>query len=115
MREPGVFTYIGVPAGVDFPYLPYADQMGKRRSSVPGRRLAWAGCERLRDFPTVASDLWDGELSLSSYWSSLRNTRAESVFCVRDPLPSAAEVFMLPYLVTKKYFVKSGVKPGNQR
>jgi hypothetical protein len=60
--------------------------------------------------PTAASDLWDGELDLRSYWNTLRRTRSESVFCLQDPLPSVAEVVMLPYLMTKKYFVKSGKK-----
>jgi len=107
------FHSIGVPAGVDFPYLLYADQVGKPIE----RSRARAGVGWLRavtDFPTAASDLWARELTLRSYWSSLRNTRAESVFCLRDPLPSAAEVLMLPYLVTKKYFVTSEGKPENQ-
>ena len=107
------FHSIGVPAGVDFPYLLYADQVGK---SV-NRSRARAGVGWLRavtDFPTVASDLWAGELSWGAYWNSLKNTRAESVFCLQDPLPSFAEVLMLPYLVTKKYFVKSEAKPETQ-
>jgi D-aspartate ligase len=107
------FHSIGGPAGVDFPYLQFADQVGKpieRCRAKPG--VGWL--RAVTDFPTAASDLWAGELSLRSYWSSLRNTRAESVFCLRDPLPSAAEVLMLPYLVTKKYFVKSEAKPENQ-
>ena len=107
------FHSIGVPAGVDFPYLQFADQVGKPIE----RSRAKTGVGWLRavtDFPTAISDLWVGELSLRSYWRSLRNTRAESVFCMRDPLPSAAEVLMLPYLVTKKYFVKSERKPEIQ-
>jgi len=44
---------------------------------------------------------------LRSYWASLKHTRAESVFCLRDPLPSVGEVLMLPYLIRKKYFVKA--------
>jgi D-aspartate ligase len=107
------FHSIGAPAGVDFPYLLYADQIGKpidRSRAKPG--IGWL--RAVTDFPTAASDLWAGELSLRSYWNSLRNTRAESVFCLRDPLPSAAEVLMLPYLVTKKYFVKSAGKTENQ-
>jgi len=107
------FHSIGVPAGVDFPYLLYADQVGQPVE----RSRAKAGVGWLRavtDFPTVALDLWDHELDLRSYWNSLRNTRAESVFCLRDPLPSLAEVLMLPYLVTKKYFMKSERKPENQ-
>jgi D-aspartate ligase len=107
------FHSIGTPAGVDFPYLLYADQVGQPVE----RRRAKAGVGWLRavtDFPTAASDLWAGELSLRSYWSSLRNTRAESIFSPQDPLPSAAEVLMLPYLVTKKYFVKSAGKLETQ-
>jgi D-aspartate ligase len=107
------FHSIGVPAGVDFPYLLYADQVGQPVE----RSRAKAGVGWLRavtDFPTVALDLWDHELDLRSYWNSLRNTRAESVFCLQDPLPSVAEVLMLPYLVTKKYFMKSERKPENQ-
>lgn len=100
------FHSLGGPAGVDFPYLLYADQVGKPVE----RSRARAGVGWLRavtDLPTVASDLWDGVFDMRSYWTSLKRTRIESVFCVRDPLPSVAEVLMLPYLVTKKYFVKA--------
>jgi len=34
---------------------------------------------------------------------SLRATRVESVFSWQDPLPSLAEIVMLPYLAAKKY------------
>jgi len=100
------FHSLGGPAGVDFPYLLYADQVGKPVE----RSRARAGVGWLRavtDLPTVASDLWDGVFDMRSYWTSLKRTRVESVFCLRDPLPSLAEVLMLPYLVTKKYFVKA--------
>lgn len=103
------FHSIGAPAGVDFPYILYADQIGE---SVE-RCRARAGVGWLRavtDLPTAASDLWSGELDMRTYWRSLRNTRTESVFCRRDLLPSVAEVLMLPYLVTKKYLVKPDVK-----
>jgi D-aspartate ligase len=103
------FHSIGGPAGVDFPYLLYADQVGK----PVDRSDAKAGVGWLRaiaDLPTAALDLWDGEIDLRSYWRSLKHTRTESVFCLQDPLPSIAEVLMLPYLVTKKYLVKSGGK-----
>ena len=97
------FHSIGVPAGVDFPYLLYADQVG--RSVEPSRAKGGVGWLRaVTDIPTVASDLWARELDLRTYWKSLRNTRAESVFCLADPLPTIAEILMLPYLVTKKYF-----------
>ena len=104
------FHSISGPAGVDFPYLLYADQVGKQVDRCRARAgVGWL--RMVTDLPTAALDLWDGELNLRSYWESLRRTRSESVFCLRDPLPSVAEVLMLPYLVTKKYFVKSGGKP----
>lgn len=104
------FHSLGIPAGVDFPYLLFADQLGREVE----RYRARAGVGWLRavtDVPTVVSDLCARELRLSSYWRSLKRTRAESVFCLQDPMPSLAEVVMLPYLITKKYLVKSGVKP----
>jgi D-aspartate ligase len=103
------FHSIGGPAGVDFPYLLYADQLGQ--SVHRCRAKAEVGWLRMiTDLPTAALDLLAGELDMRSYWSSLTRTRSESVFCLKDPLPSVAEVVMLPYLVTKKYFVKSGKK-----
>jgi D-aspartate ligase len=97
------FHSIGVPAGVDFPYLLYADQVG--RSVEQCRAKTGVGWLRaITDVPTVISDFWDDELHLRTFWKSLRNTRTESVFCMRDPLPSVAEILMLPYLAAKKYF-----------
>jgi predicted ATP-grasp superfamily ATP-dependent carboligase len=87
----------------------YADQVGipvARSHARPG--VGWL--RAVTDFPTAALDLWDGELDLRSYWRSLKHTRTESVFCLQDPLPSIAEVLMLPYLVTRKYLMKSDGK-----
>jgi D-aspartate ligase len=101
------FHSISGPAGVDFPYLLYADQVGKPVDH--GHAKAGVGWLRaVTDLPTAAMDLWDREIDFPAYWRSLRNTRSESVFCARDPLPSVAEILMLPYLFTKKYLVKSG-------
>jgi D-aspartate ligase len=103
------FHSLGVPAGVDFPYLLYADQVG--RSVQSSRAKSGVGWLRaVTDVPTVVSDLWARELSPRSYLKSLRNTRTESVFCLRDPLPTVAEVLMLPYLVAKKYSLKPSAK-----
>lgn len=100
------FHSLGAAAGVDFPYMLYADQVG-----LPiDRSSAKAGVGWLRlitDLPTVASGLWNGDFGIGSYCQSLRRTAAESVFCAEDIVPSLAEFFMLPYLVTKKYLVKS--------
>jgi D-aspartate ligase len=100
------FHSLGRPAGVDFPYIVFADQLGEpveKCKASPG--VGWL--RLVTDLPTVASDLWDRELDLRSYWRSLRRTGTESVFCLQDPLPFLAEFVMLPYFVVKKYFVKS--------
>jgi predicted ATP-grasp superfamily ATP-dependent carboligase len=97
------FHSIGAAAGVDFPYLLFADQMGKPAERSRGR--AGVGWLRLiTDMPTALSDLLHGELSLSSYYKSLKNTRVESVFSKDDPLPFLGEMILLPYLIAKKYF-----------
>lgn len=100
------FHSIGAPAGVDFPYLLYADQIGEPVPS--GRARSGVGWLRaVTDVPTALSDLVSGELKLRAYLRSLRNTRTESMFCLKDPLPSLAEILMLPYLFTRKVLVKS--------
>jgi D-aspartate ligase len=107
------FHSIGGPAGVDFPYLLYADQVGEPVDRC--RASAGVGWLRLiTDLPTVALDMLDGELDLHSYWASLKHTRVESVFCGQDPLPFLAEALLLPYFVSKKYFLKTGVKAETQ-
>lgn len=96
------FHSIGAVSGVDFPYLVYADQMGLPIEPVratPG--VGWL--RMISDIPTAISDFFHGSLSLGMYMKSLRATRVESVFNLYDPLPSLAELVMLPYLAAKKY------------
>lgn len=101
------FHSLGAAAGVDFPYMLYADQVGRpidhsnAKSGVGWLRL-------ITDLPTVASGLWNRDFGLGSYWSTLKRTEVESVFSAEDVLPALAELCMLPYLVTKKYLVRSG-------
>jgi len=96
------FHSLGHAAGVDFPYLLFADQMGQAVESCRGR--AGVGWLRLiTDLPTVLTETIHGRLKLPQYLRSLKNTRVESVFSSDDPLPSLAEIVLLPYLVTKKY------------
>jgi D-aspartate ligase len=98
------FHSIGRPAGVDFPYLLFRDQMGVAVEGCRGTPgVGWL--RMITDIPTAASDLWHGHIDLTAYFRSLRNTRVESVFAWEDPLPSIAEVCMLPYLITKKYIL----------
>jgi D-aspartate ligase len=96
------FHSIGLPAGIDFPYLVYADQMGEEVEQRRGESgVGWL--RLITDVPTVLTGLLRGRLKLGAYLSSLRRTRVESVFCLEDPWPSFAEVVLLPYLIVKKY------------
>jgi predicted ATP-grasp superfamily ATP-dependent carboligase len=97
------FHSLGFPAGVDFPYLLYADQLGEQLDHCRGQSgIGWL--RLITDLPTAFSQLLLGQLGVSSYLNSLQRTRVESVFNWRDPLPSLGEAFLLPYLVFKKYF-----------
>ena len=97
------FHSIGLAAGVDFPYLLFADQMALPVGPCRGRAgVGWL--RLLTDLPTAFSDMFGGHLSVRSYIESLKSVRIESVFCKEDPLPSLGEVLLLPYVVVKKYF-----------
>lgn len=97
------FHSLGFHAGVDFPYLLFADQTGEETHRSRGQ--SGVGWLRLfTDVPTALSQLIHRRGDLRSYLRSLRHTRVESVFCRQDPLPSLAEVALLPYLISKKYF-----------
>ncbi len=96
------FHGLGPAAGVDFPYLLFADQCGI--PVTPARGKAGLGWMRLLpDIPLVLSDLADGYLKLGEYWRSLKATCIESVFSSEDVLPSIAELLLLPYFIKKKY------------
>ncbi len=94
---------LGGRAGVDFPYLLFADQIG----CAPDPCRARAGVRWVRiltDLPTALSTLADGKLAWRSYVNSLRIANTEAVFSRDDPLPGLAEIALLPYLWVKRGF-----------
>lgn len=96
------FHILGFAAGVDFPYLLFADQLGHavdRSRGSPG--IGWL--RAVTDVPTAAVEILRGRLRLTRYLTSLRRTRIESVFSREDPMPSLAEVALLPYHMAKKF------------
>lgn len=99
------FHSLGMAAGVDFCYLLYADQFGERNEPIQARsEVGWL--RLVTDVPTAWTQIAGGHLTLGTYFKSLKNTRTESVFAVEDPLPSLAEIALLPYLIAKKYLFK---------
>jgi len=96
------FHGIGFPAGVDFPYLLFLDQMGEEAAHCRGK--AGVGWMRLMtDVPTALIQLLSRRIEARSYLRSLKQVRTESVFCKEDPFPFIAELALLPYLIAKKY------------
>jgi len=96
------FHGLGKAAGTDFPLILFADQLGME---VEPRR-AEPGCGWLRaltDLPAAATEMLGGQLAPRDYLDSIRRTRAESVFCWKDPVPWFAEALLLPFLVLKKH------------
>lgn len=94
---------LGRPAGVDFTYSLYADQLGA--SVEPSRGKAGISWIRLvTDFPTGLIEVSRGRLKLGEYMQSLRNFNTEAVFSQEDPLPGLMECALLPYLWIKRGF-----------
>lgn len=90
-------------AGVDFPALLFADQMGE----PTGRWRSWPGVRWIRlvtDLPTAWVEMRAGTLSARQYVRSLRGVCIESVLSVRDPLPGVAELLNIPYLIARRGF-----------
>lgn len=94
---------LGQRAGVDFPFLLFADQLGEQIASCRAR----AGVRWIRlvtDLPTAAYELAHGHLDWRCYLRSLVGFDVEAVFSLRDPMPTLAEVALIPYLSRKRGF-----------
>ena len=93
---------LGERAGVDFPYLLFADQVGL--PVEPSRSRAGVSWIRLvTDLPTAAVELFAGRLRLREYLRSLR-ADTEAVFSRDDPLPGLVQLVLLPYLAVRRGF-----------
>jgi D-aspartate ligase len=95
------FHALGSPAGVDFSYLLYADQVGLSVEACHGRSgVGWI--RMVTDIPTSLGGICTGRLGVGTYWRSLADFKIESVFSSDDILPSLAEIALLPYLAVKR-------------
>jgi len=94
---------LGSGAGVDFPHLLFADQMGEAIEPRRGR----AGVSWIRivtDLPTGIVEMLGRRLDWREYVRSLRDCQIEAVFNREDPLPGLMELFLIPYLSVKRGF-----------
>lgn len=94
---------LGQGAGVDFPYLLFADQLGETAPESRGRPgVRWI--RLMTDLPTGISEILGGRQEWRPYLRSLKDFDVESVFSRDDPLPGLAELPLFPYLCIKRGF-----------
>jgi D-aspartate ligase len=89
---------IGRPAGVDFAFLLFEDQLGR----PVARCRARSGIRWIRlttDLPTSLLEILRGRLDWRSFLKSISRFQIEAVFERDDPLPALAELTLLPYLI----------------
>jgi predicted ATP-grasp superfamily ATP-dependent carboligase len=94
---------LGPQAGVDFPYLLFADQLGEPAEPCRARvGVRWV--HLLTDLPVGAMEILSGRLTWREYVASLRGCHTEAVFSREDPLPGLVELALVPYLSVKRGF-----------
>lgn len=94
---------LGSGAGVDFPYLLFADQMGEAVEPCRGRAgVSWI--RLVTDLPTGIVEMLSRRLDWREYLRSLKNAQVEAVFNREDPLPGLMELLLIPYLSVKRGF-----------
>ena len=94
---------LGSGAGVDFPYLLFADLLGETVKPCRGRvGVNWV--RLITDAPTAALEILRGRQDFWAYFRSLRRAGVESVFSPEDPLPAIVELGLIPYLAIKRGF-----------
>jgi D-aspartate ligase len=92
---------LGQRAGVDFPFLQFADQLGEQvRACRASAGVRWI--RLVTDVPTAAYEFAHRQLDRRGYLRSLADVHVEAVFSRDDPLPGLAEVALIPYLSFKR-------------
>jgi D-aspartate ligase len=95
------FHALGAPAGVDFSYMLYADQVGASVETCHGRSgVGWV--RMVTDIPTSIAGIFAGRLDARTYLRSVKDLGIESVFSSDDIVPSLAEIALIPYLAVKR-------------
>jgi len=94
---------ITIRAGLDLPYLAYADAAGQEFAVGPVREdVKWV--RLVTDVPTAFSELLSGRLTVRQYLASISGGTTFAVLSLSDPLPFVADLFLGPY----NYFSNRG-------
>ncbi len=117
---PGDFMAWGLAAGVDFPYLLFADQFGEEVTRAGARARPDLGWLRLlTDVPVAFSDMAHGYLKIGEYWRSLRHTATEVGFFLERSAAFAGRNCPAALLDQEKVFRKGlgefGIDAGRKK
>jgi predicted ATP-grasp superfamily ATP-dependent carboligase len=94
---------IAIQAGLDLPYLAYADAIGLDFAAGSLREdVKWV--RLVTDIPTVFQEILSGRLTLREYLKSMSGDLGFAVLSRSDPLPFIADLFLGPY----NYFKNRG-------
>jgi D-aspartate ligase len=94
---------LGAAAGVDFPHLLFADQLGEEVQPARARPgMSWI--RLITDLPGGIANLVRGRLRFLPFVKSVLQSDTDAVFSFDDPLPSIAETALIPYLIHKRGF-----------
>jgi D-aspartate ligase len=92
---------LGSAAGVDFSSLLFEDQTGGSVQMARAQpKITWI--RLTTDLPVGVLALLHRQLKPWTYLKSISTVNIESVFTLRDPLPSVMEMAMIPYLFYKR-------------
>lgn len=92
---------LGYGAGIDFPYLLFADQLGlATEQPSPRKDVSWI--RLTTDIPTGFMEIVSGNISCGDYFKSVRKAHVEAVFSREDPLPGIVELALIPYLLVRR-------------
>jgi len=92
---------LGDSAGVHLPFYQFLDANGVEIT----RDAFEEGVKWIRlttDLPLAFSEMIRGRMNIRQYFRTISRIRKDAVLSLRDPLPSVAEFWMLPYLALKR-------------
>ncbi len=94
---------IAIRAGLDLPYVAYADAVGKELNIGPVREdVKWV--RLVTDIPTAALEMLRGGLTVRQYLASMSGDIEFAVLSFTDPLPFVVDILLVPYHMKQRGF-----------
>jgi len=89
-------------AGVNLPYIAYKNAVGTEdiKSPVFLENKKWI--RLMTDLPTSIKALLKKQVTGKEIWESYIGKKEFAVFSFYDPLPFAVEIFLIPYLISRR-------------